>query len=256
MLRVYAIFCFVVLVSCGTESNVPAPDFEPKVYRRVAGPDLIDPRDKQVYPTVVIGRQVWMARNLSFDTLDGTWSRCPATDTARCATGGRFYTWPLAMRDTSLVNWCDVFNDKRGICPSGWHLPDTAEWDSLATALGGMDKAGRILKSIGGWSVRPDGKSGSDSDRVGFSALPSGVWAQGGQGYGWYGHTAADSAFLDAGYRAAFWTRTNQTNFSCTSAWGAFLSNEDDGIRLLTMARVNALNIRCVRDRDTALVVP
>lgn len=249
----YLFFCFLLLGSCGTEPDSPNPVPPSRVYHKQVGPDLVDSRDGTVYPTVIVGRQVWMARNLSFDTQDGTWSHCPPNDASRCRTGGRFYTWPSAMRDTTLVNWCDVWNDKRGLCPVGWHLPDTAEWDSLAAGLGGMDSAAKILKSATGWAVRPGGLPGSDSDLVGFSASPRGLWTQGGQGYGWYGHTATDSAFLDSGYRAAYWTRTNSTAFSCTSAWGAFLSNEDDGIRLLTMARVNALNIRCVRDRDTTL---
>lgn len=253
MHRVYVLFCFLALVSCGTDSGSLAPVRQPQVYHKVAGPDLVDSRDGKTYPTVVVGHQVWMARNLSLDTFDGSWSRCQGTNGSPCASGARLYTWALAMADTTLAafNQCSVSPDKRGICPTNWHVPDSTEWATLATSLGGWESAGRILKSTGGWAVRPDGFPGSDSDRVGFAAEPFGFWTQGAQDYGWYGHTPADSAYQGAGYRAAFWTRSNSVYNSCWSAWGVFLSNEDHGLRLLTVPRLTALNVRCVRDRDT-----
>lgn len=199
---------------------------------------------------MVVGTQVWMAENLGFDTLDGRWSH--TCDTTGCPAQGRFYTWALAMGgDTTLSNWCDVWVSPQGICPAGWHLPDSAEWDSLALAVGGMELAGRHLKAKTGWRPRPNGSSGGGTDAFGFAAHPFGYWTRGDQGYGWYGGTPVDKAFLEAGYRAAFWTRTNQTHFSCSSAWGVFLSSEDDGMRLISVPRATALSVRCRRDRDS-----
>ncbi|MCB9496187.1 MAG: hypothetical protein H6686_04780 [Fibrobacteria bacterium] len=254
MLRAVSLLVFFFLVSCGDPSGSGSvrpggAEGEPLPGGGVPGPDLLDRRDGRTYRTVVVGSQVWMAENLGLDTFDGRWSH--SCDARGCAAPGRFYTWPMAMADTSLGNWCDVFASPRGICPAGWHLPDSSEWNTLARALGGVDRAGSRLKSSSGWMPRPDGTSGGGREGVGFDARPAGYWATGDQGYGWYGRTPVDSAFLEAGYRAAFWSGTNRTHFSCTSAWGAFLSNQDDGIRLLSVPRATALSIRCLRDADT-----
>jgi uncharacterized protein (TIGR02145 family) len=57
----------------------------------------------------------------------------------------------------------------RGICPEGWHLPDTTEWEILVTAVGGRWIASRKLKSQTGWLG-----DGNGSDAYGFSVLPVG----------------------------------------------------------------------------------
>lgn len=210
----------------------------------LGGAPLLDARDGHAYRTVRIGSQEWMAENLDLDPKDPGWSRANPNLIA----AQRYYTWPSAMGgDTTLANWCDVFKPARGACPAGWHLPDTSEWMVLARSLGGVEAAGQFLKGASGWDPPLDGSTPDTSTRI-FNARPFGYWTRGDQGFGAYGHTPPDSAFLETGSRAAFWTRSNRVDFSCTSAWAVFLAAQDRGLRLVVVPRVTALNVRCVRD--------
>jgi uncharacterized protein (TIGR02145 family) len=116
---------------------------------------MISDIDGNVYPTVVIGTQEWMARNLKVShyrngeaipniTLLSEWD---ALNTgAFCWYNNDAATFePLFGK---LYNWYAV-NDSRNLCPSGWHVPSDAEWTTLVTSLGGFDVAGGKLKETG-----------------------------------------------------------------------------------------------------------
>ncbi len=112
--------------------------------------EMTDNRDGQIYKTVKIGEQTWMAENLNFET--GGTSFCIDDDVQKCDTNGRVYT-------------CNALNN---ICPEEWHLPSKAEFDSLISFVGGKESAGAMLKSKTGWH-----KDGNGSNSVGFSAFPT-----------------------------------------------------------------------------------
>ena len=143
----------------------------------VYGEDLVDARDGEVYKTVVIGGKRWMAENLRYidASLKDSVSRSvcyPIKDYNGSYAGeiycerGRFYTLTTAMgvdpkwkKDipSSLINV-----PHRGICPEGWHIPDSTEWKGLLEAAGSVD----ALRSKG-YGVWP-----SATDATGFSMLP------------------------------------------------------------------------------------
>ena len=135
---------------------------------------LVDERDGQVYRTVDIGAQVWMAENLNFK-MDS--SECYEKDLENCGRYGRLYLWPDAME----------------ICPSGWHLPTLDEWKILYTYAGGIETSASKLRATDGWSDR----RALGSDRYGFSVLPGGAYR------------ADYSRFQDITVYAYFWTSTD-----------------------------------------------
>ena len=125
-----------------------------------------DSRDGQRYDIVQIGSQTWMAENLNYK-VEG--SACPEGENRNCSRYGRLYTWDVA----------------RTVCPEGWHLPDSADFEQLIANVGGAEVAGYALKSTSGWF-----KKGNGSDDFGFNALPAGDRLGSGKfdGIGGYAH--------------------------------------------------------------------
>ncbi|WP_295067155.1 fibrobacter succinogenes major paralogous domain-containing protein [uncultured Fibrobacter sp.] len=144
---------------------------------------IVDSRDGQVYKTVKIGDQVWMAQNLNYSDSVKTPSLvgrtgCYVVDDPDCKWSGRGYSWAAAIDSVALANdpenpvmcghnrVCNFTSHVRGICPEGWHLPDTTEWNNLFAAVGGRDVAGLHLKAKMGWHSDSNGV-----DDYGFSAI-------------------------------------------------------------------------------------
>lgn len=100
----------------------------------VCGGTLIDFRDSQAYPTVQIGTQCWMAKNMNIGTMingnsdqigNGIMEKyCYDNLESNCTTYGGFYQWDEAMQYS-------VSERAQGICPSGWHIPSDTEQDTL-----------------------------------------------------------------------------------------------------------------------------
>jgi len=124
-----------------------------------------DTRNNKTYKTVKIGNQTWMAENLNYDDNDTSTSfgtsfsssLCYNNSADSCAKYGRLYR-------------CMA---RKTVCPTGWKLPDTADWNRLAETAGGKEIAGKKLKSVSGWyDVTSSYKI--STDEYGFSALPGG----------------------------------------------------------------------------------
>jgi len=99
--------------------------------------------DGNVYKTVKIGNQWWMAENLRV-TKDPEGNAITSyfynDDSENYGKYGRLYTWDVAMDSSTDEN-------TQGIAPDGWHIPSEAEWDELVRFLGGEKKLGRRFVS-------------------------------------------------------------------------------------------------------------
>ena len=217
----------------------------------IAYDSMTDPRDGQIYKTVKIGDQVWMAENLNYadsvktpSLLKRSW--CYNNKAENCAVAGRLYTWLAAIdslklatdaanpQDCGLLKSCTLPDTVQGICPPGWHLPTDTEWIILFTEVGGESTAGKALKSQTGWN-----ESGNGSDAYGFSALPAGLRYSGG-------------AFGLGGYYAYFWSATETYSNPRYSYHGdaddmcLFSSYEETG--LYHHDKGSAISVRCLKD--------
>ena len=209
---------------------------------------LTDNRDGQVYKTVTIGNQIWMAENLNYadssetPSLKGK-SWCYDDSNEYCDKYGRLYTWAAAIDSVKLASAenpkdcgygkeCGLSGVVQGICPESWHLPDTAEWRGLFAAVGGQDAAGIMLKSKTGWV-----EDGNGTDDYSFSALPVG-WRD---------------AFLfnRVGDNTVFWSSTEKHdeifhNYSYLME----LNYNNDGAYLGNDSKDYGFSIRCVKDAE------
>ena len=212
---------------------------------KIAYGSMTDGRDGHVYKTVQIGEQIWMAENLNFDPdQDGSggriysWSWCYNKDLDSCSKYGRFYTWAAAM--DSAGKWSENgkgcgYNDRkcrptypvRGVCPEGWHLPDSTEWNTLIIAAGDTLTGGKVLKSRTGWD---DGGDGTDD--LGFSALS-------------VGFRDLNGNYLAPGHSTFFWSSSELKTYFAYHLVLEFFSDE---VHLTDSNEDSAYSVRCVKD--------
>jgi len=224
------------------------------------GNSFMDARDSNIYPTVQIGTQCWMKKNLAYLPSvvgPGTGSETTpyyyvynynGTDVATAKSQTNYTTYGV------LYNWSAALT----ACPSGWHLPTDAELNTLETYVvsyinspnpqypcsisemyfrrcadnsgtdaGGTYGAGKSLKKVGqGTGV------GAGDDLVGFSALLAGFRYTGG-------------SFHDIGSRAYFWSSSAS---SSSDAWSRYLLTSYSTVYRTYNSKAYGFSVRCLRD--------
>ena len=138
---------------------------------------VTDSRDGNTYRTVVINGYRVFAENLRYRdslanvNLKGT-IRCVGEYADYCDIGVN-YSWTAAMNLDS--KWMSmsvgalVTEQHQGICPDGWHIPDTTEWKLM---LSGKEYIALLMKGFAGNSAEYD-EFLSATDASGFSAVPN-----------------------------------------------------------------------------------
>lgn len=138
-----------------------------------------DSRDGQLYDWVRIGNQIWMAENLNYGSMINSSVNqqnnniiekyCFCDDTTSCNLYGGLYQW------NEMMNY-SILEKSQGICPTGWHIPDKADWQTLLDKIdldGFTDYEGTALKTASEWHIQDD-VNGNGINAYGFSVLPGG----------------------------------------------------------------------------------
>lgn len=200
-------------ISFTTEDNTSADSFT-------------DPRDGNVYQTVIIGNQIWMAENLAYAPSSGNyWAY--GNDDANVEAYGYLYDWQTAL----------------DVCPTGWHLPSDAEWKELEMALGmsqaeaddadwrGTNECSKLAGNAGLWA---DGALVNDGDfgTSGFTALLGGYRYSGG-------------SFYDISSNGFWWSATENL---ASYAWFRHMYINDSRVRRYFTDKELGFSVRCVRD--------
>ena len=204
--------------------------------------------DGNVYATVTIGDQVWMAENLKATHYRNGDAIPNVTDNTEWTnlTTGAYCEYDNSSDNVAmygrLYNGYAV-DDSRKLAPEGWHVPTDAEWKQLEMALGmsqseaddagwrGTNEGSKLAGRADLWS---DGglENNTEFGISGFSALPGGY-----RGY--------DGTFGDKGDYAGFWS--SPVDYS-GNAWGRSLGYDRSGVYRSYNTKQNGFSVRCVRD--------
>lgn len=153
--------------------------------------DKITDKDGNVYTSVTIGTQTWMVENLKTTKYnDGTNIPMVTDVSAWLSLTTPGYCWYDNDASTyktpygAHYNWWAAKTGK--LCPTGWHVPSDADFNTLTAFLGGNTNAGGKLKeeSTIHWKTPNEGAT----NETGFTALPAGTRDGAGGGYGQLGN--------------------------------------------------------------------
>ena len=230
-----------------TTTAASSPDGQPCV-----GAATVTDYEGNVYSTVQLGQQCWMAENLrTTHYSDGTtispgdgWSTilayyyipdCPLEY-------GYLYNWKAVMHNSpsSSANPSGV----QGVCPTGWHVPSDAEWTELEVYLGGQSQylcnndstfIAKALSSTSGWQSYSEtcavGDDQSSNNAAGFGALPANIYP--------------NSSYSLPGSIAAFWSATE---FVDETAWHHSLHYNSAFVSRSGTIQYYGCSVRCLRD--------
>jgi len=206
--------------------------------------------DGNVYETVLIGEQLWMAENLKVTKY---------RDGSAIPTGYSGFPWAeletgaYAVYDDdpsnaevygNLYNWYAV-DDDRGVCPDGWHVPTDEEWIELEMFLGmsweeaigtgldrGTDEGSKLAGNSDLWS---DGNlvNNSEFGTSGFNGLPTGYRNNNSGYYDYMG---------DYGY---FWSSSEMYSYY---AWYRLLNYSSSNVNRYYLGKQGGFSIRCLGD--------
>jgi uncharacterized protein (TIGR02145 family) len=191
--------------------------------------------DGNIYATVKINDQCWMAENLRSThyadgaPIEGYYS--VNFDESNDSVYGKLYTWYAAMdKDTAFASKLDTIGSQ-GICPNGWHVPSNYEWIKLIHYIGDYGYYGGYrLKEIG--TVHWESPNDKANNITGFTALPAGyIDKKGNQ--------------KEIGEEAYYWSAFRDME----KASPINLSYDSQYIYIQSMRMKNYASVRCIKDK-------
>lgn len=208
----------------------------------------VEDYDGNIYNTVKIGNQWWMAENLKTTHYhDGTeinlvlneadWDALLSIDKAMCYhkknTYGILYNWSATMNDavSSNTNPSGV----QGVCPDGWHVPSDSEWSELINYLGGYKEAGGKMKvnDTTYWNSPNVGAN----NQSGFTALGGGARESWGEYFG-----IEEKSFFQSTTTAFSNGTILSVRLSSKSSWATRPDYQ------INKSKEGGLSVRCVKD--------
>ena len=186
-------------------------------------------------PTIQIGTQKWMSKNLDvafYRNGDPIPQVTDPTAWAALTTGAWCYNNNDSTLGTTygkLYNWYAV-NDTRGLAPQGWHIPSDAEWITFENTLGGSSVAGGKMKEAGTLHWTNPNVGGNNNS--GWAGLPG-------------GYRNFNGTWQTVGINGLWWSSTDYDTFYASFHYLVYSNANairDEGIKMA------GYSVRCVRD--------
>lgn len=210
-----------------------------------------DSRDGQTYSWTKIGNQVWMAQNLNYGTQVDLGSQaalhiqvpgekfCYDNHAASCDSLGGLYQWHIAwnMADSCLSKKCEdlLSSQIQGICPKGWHMPKTADWDTLTLTLKTIQSPSLGLKIKATNTSWTDWNNAvyNSGNPYAFGAIPA-------------GYTSVYGKFNSLGIVTGFWREKEATSSAISKYF--YLQASSSQLQTLDIDKRSAMSVRCIKD--------
>lgn len=212
------------------------------IFPAQAQTDSITDLDGNVYQTIAIGTQWWMAENLKvtkYSNGDSIPYLKQADDWAIAEAGAYcFYANRSTFIDMygMLYNWYTA-SDERGVCPAGWHVSTDEDWITLEKYLG-MSEA--ETERMTAWRGTDEGNKLKDesfegNNSSGFTALAT-------------GYRDPEGVFKAMGTDNDYWTSTPYDNQGNTEGVLHGLLNSKSTVVRNFHVPGYGFCIRCVKD--------
>lgn len=230
------------------------------------------PTTQTNYPSVQIGEQEWMIKNLNVSTFrngdpipraqtDQEWVKAGKEGKpAWCYyhigySKTKWYGDPESGKYGKLYNYYAV-NDPRGLAPKGWHISTGDDWHNLMEIFD--DGGTRELRSASGWTYGDDYMDSKESSYTKLNGTNSSGFNALAGGYRW-----SRGDFNDIGQQANWWFSTNNgseayyisLNESFSSKQYKQMGSGEWYYEDSTLSAGNGLSVRCVKDIVSAPVV-
>jgi len=232
---VLVLFVILVIIACKKENiDNPSNGDTTAVFNPNLSYGKMTDQDGNVYKTITIGTQTWMAENLRTTKYnDGTsipnvtgWREWEHLSTgAYCNFNNTTRTDTIATFGR-LYNWHAVNTGK--LAPKSWHVPTNVEWTTLTTYLVESVASGKLKESGTSHWTNLDITATNES---GFTALP----IPGRNNLGLFGYIGVD----------AYWWCT--TEYAFNSAWVMCIS-PFNYVYKSGSNMSSGLSVRCIRD--------
>lgn len=223
------------------------------IFYKAANDSSVSDFEGNIYNTVTIGKQRWLAENLRSTiyndgtpiqkiTADTVWENC--TVPAYCWFHNDSTTYYNNLYG-ALYNFYAVETGK--LCPQGWHIPASAEWDTLISYLDlnfnyddhiGTDKYALAIADTLYWQIKSYNGCVGNADYIekrnmtGFSALPAASRLTSGE-------------FGNINQSAHWWS---STQYSSERAYYYIIRYFDTDVDLVEAKKESGTSIRCIQD--------
>jgi uncharacterized protein (TIGR02145 family) len=211
----------IISVSCKKDPETP--------------PEPVFDIDGNVYKTVKIGTQVWMAENLKTTRFNDGTNITQVTDSVAWR---NLITPAYCLYNKNDTVYKRIYGilyngftiDSGKLCPTGWHVPDNEDWQLLKAFITDSLSVGGKLKESGTAHWKTPNKGANNNS--GFSALPAGV------------------RYFEGSYTAihtftGFWSASYS---SPGDYWYLSLYYGDAKAPMNSVSKKYGLSIRCLKD--------